>query len=123
MNEALASSDLAELLIHGFELMTPKERLSYCGKLQIERSVKGPEWALSCASFVYSLEELSCWHFFKKKLTDGTFLLLYHSSVVENRTSFWHLVVAPDGIPKSGVHHANSVIEVLSFVEKTHALA
>lgn len=122
MKEALAPSDLAELLIHGFELMTLKERISYCGKLQIERLARGPEWALRCASFIYSLEELGCWHFFRKKLADGTLLLLYHSSVIENRTSFWHLVVAPDGIPKPGVHHTDSVIEALSFLEETHAL-
>lgn len=123
MNDELKPCELSELFINGFKPMTSEERLECWKKMSatfekasITRQTR--RWQIS--SFIYSLEELDYWIYFKRELSNGTIIFLYRSTDVERKVKYWHLVAAPNGftLPEHGIYMIGTVLQALAYAKE-----
>lgn len=123
MNDELKPCELSELFIHEFRPMTSEERLECWKKMSAEfekSSVTRQTRRWQISSFIYSLQELDCWAFFKRELPNGTILFLYRSIDVERKVKYWHLVAAPNGVTlqEHSVYIIGTVLQALAYAKE-----
>lgn len=109
MNDEISPSELSELFINGFELMSLKERRDYQERLSKEYRSQKFAWRLKFEDFISSLadpDELDYFVFFKKELPHGVLAFVYLNikkpCILDYR--LWHLVLAPGGIPNGEIY-------------------
>lgn len=127
MNDKISPSELSELFINGFELMSLKERRDYQERLIKESANQklGLRWRWKFEDFISclaDLDELDYFVFFKKELPHGVLAFVYLNikkpCILDYR--LWHLVLAPGGIPNGEIYCWDKLHLVLNSLILKH---